>query len=59
MLRGLLKQKHITIKTGCMLSEVKNGSLIVKTEKGNEEIQTEQTILAIGYRAKHTLFEKH
>lgn len=58
MLRELLDFHKVEIRTGSRLTEVKDDGLVVATAEGEETLAAEQTVLAIGYRAKTTLFDQ-
>lgn len=50
MLRDLLQESHVTIKTGCRLSSVGEGKILVNGPSGEEAIPAESVILAVGFR---------
>lgn len=58
MLRELLAFHQVDIRTGCRLAEVTDTGLTVTTAKGPEAMEADQTILAIGYKAKSPLFDE-
>lgn len=58
MLRELLAFHKVEVKTESRLAEVTDDGLVITTADGQEHIKTDQTILAIGYKAKSPLFDE-
>lgn len=59
MLRDLLDYNHVTIKTGCMLTEVTDNGAIVTDKAGNKvEIPADDVIFAIGLKPNKSLADE-
>ncbi|MEG0249615.1 MAG: FAD-dependent oxidoreductase [Peptostreptococcus sp.] len=58
MLRDLLKFNNVNIKTNTRVTKINKDNLELSTENGNETIDSDQTILAIGYHSNHELFDE-
>lgn len=56
MILELLEHQHTDIRLNTALSEVKDGSIIVKTKDTEEEISASEVIIALGYRSERTLY---
>ena len=59
MLRDLLDYNHVTIKTGCMLTEVTDNGAIVTDKAGNKvEVPADDVIFAIGLKPNKSLADE-
>lgn len=57
LLRDLLKEAKVEIKTGCRLSAVGSDTVTVSTAQGQETIPADSVVLAVGFRARKTLMD--
>ena len=55
MLRDLLDEAGVTIRTGCRLSAVGDGTVTVTTERGEETFPADSVVLSVGFRSRKTL----
>lgn len=55
MLRDLLDEGKVTIKTGCRLSKVEAGAVTVAGQTGEETMPADTVILAVGFRPRPSL----
>lgn len=55
MLRDLLDEAKVTVKTGCRLSKVEPGSVTVTAENGDETIPADSVVLSVGFRPRPSL----
>lgn len=58
MLKDLLNYNNVDIKTSAKLKSVEKGSAIIETEKGEETIEADTVILAVGYKSDKHLYEE-
>ncbi len=55
MLRDMLKDQKVSLKTGCRLAAVTEGGVVVTTSNGEEQIPADTVILAVGFRPRPSL----
>lgn len=58
MLRDLLKFHNVNIKTNTRVTEIGKNNIILSTKNGNETLESDQVVLAIGYRSNNDLFNE-
>ena len=58
MLRDLLAFNNVRIVGNAKVSKIGNQEIKVLQDNNEETIATEQTIVAVGYKSKHDLFDK-
>ena len=58
MLRDLLDEAGVTIRTGCRLSAIGEGTVTVTTERGEETILADSVVLAVGFRSRKDLADE-
>ena len=55
MLRDLLDEANVTIKTGCRLSKVEEGAVTVASKNGTETIPADTVVLSVGFCPRPSL----
>jgi len=55
MLRDLLAETGVTIRTGCRLSKVEGDSVRVASQQGDETIPADTVVLSVGFRPRPSL----
>lgn len=58
MLRDLLKFHNVNIKTNTRVTEIGKNNIILSTKNGNETLESDQVVLAIGYHSNNDLFNE-
>lgn len=58
MLKDLLNYNNVDIKTSAKLKSVGEGSAIIETENGEEILDVDTVILAVGYKSNKNLYEE-
>lgn len=58
MLKDLLNYNKVDIKTSARLKSVGEGSAIIETENGQETLDVDTVILAVGYKTNKKLYEE-
>ncbi len=58
LLRDLLQEARVTLKTGCRLSAVGSDSVTVSTRMGEETIPADSVVLAVGFRSRKSLMDE-
>lgn len=58
LLRDLLREARVTLKTGCRLSAVGSDTVTVSTKTGEEIIPADSVVLAVGFRSRKSLMDE-
>ena len=58
MLKELIPYHHIQVKTSATAKTFRNGKLLIDTRNGEEMIQCDSIVLAIGYNPNKSLYEE-